>query len=190
MSKDQFNVTMIGEVSVRDTKTNKLVLKKKNAVHPQNMALAIARALARDTHGSVFKLSFGNGGTFFNSAREIVYRTPNTVGDSDLYNLTYEVQVDEQSTGTPTTNSVTSAPSPSPAVSSVVTIIAELGASEPAGQADSDAVTTDSESTYTFDELGLKTESGELLSHLVFSPIEKTANRSFTITYTLTISVS
>jgi hypothetical protein len=71
-----------------------------------------------------------------------------------------------------------------------VTVVALLGASEPAGQAVADNITTDPESLFVFDELGLKTADGLLLSHLVFSPIEKTANRAFIITYTLTISVS
>jgi hypothetical protein len=36
----------------------------------------------------------------------------------------------------------------------------------------------------------LKAADGSLLTHLVFSPFEKTANRAFLIIYTLTISVS
>lgn len=188
--KELFNVQLIGQVNIRDAKTGELVMMKKNAVHPQNMAIAISRSLARDANGTIYKMCFGNGGTFFNSSNEIVYRSPNTIGSTDLYNLTYEVLVDEQSSGTPVTNSVTSAASPNPAITSIVTIIAELGPSEPSGQAVADNITTNPESNFVFDEIGLKTADGLLLSHLVFSPIEKTANRAFSITYTLTISVS
>lgn len=188
--KDFAKITIDGLMQVRDKETNLLIRSKKNAVHPQNMALAIARSLARDTNGPVFKMCFGNGGTFFNSAGQIVYRSPNTLGDADLYNLTYEVQVDDQSSGTPVTNTVTSAASPSPAITSVVTIVAELGPGEPAGQAVADNITVDPESDFIFDEIGIKTEDDMLISHLVFSPIEKTANRAFVITYTYTISVS
>jgi hypothetical protein len=187
---EHFKVQARGHINIRDAETGSLVLAKSNAIHPQNMAIAIARALSRDSNGSIFKMSFGNGGTFFNSSNEIVYRSPNTIGATDLYNLTYEVQVDEQSVGTPVTNSVTSAPSPNPAITSIVTIIAELGPGEPSGQAVADNLTTDPESNFVFDEIGLKTSDDLLLSHLVFSPIEKTANRAFSITYTLTISVS
>jgi hypothetical protein len=135
-------------------------------------------------------MSFGNGGTFFNSSSQIVYRSPNVIGDSDLYNLTYEVQVDEQSTGTPVSNSVTSSSSPSPSITSIVTATALLSAGEPSGQASADNVTTDPESPYVFDEIALKTSDNLLLTHLIFSPIEKTANRAYVINYTLTISVS
>lgn len=188
--KENFNVQIFGHVNIKDAATGELILAKSNAVHPQNMALAIGRSLARDANGSVFKMCFGNGGTFFNSSSQIVFRSPNTIGSANLYNLTYEVQVDDQASGTPVSNTVSSAASPSPAITSLVTIVAELSAGEPSGQAVADNITTNSEALYMFDEVGLKTADGLLLSHLVFSPIEKTANRAFVITYTLTISVS
>lgn len=187
---ENFNVQILGHVNIRDAVTGAVILAKSNAVHPQNMALAIARSLSKDANGTIFKMGFGNGGTFFNSSNQIVYRSPNTIGAANLYNLTYEVQVDEQTVGTPVTNTITSAASPNPAITSLVTVIAELGASEPAGQAVADNITTNPESLFVFDELCLKTGDDLLLSHLVFSPIEKTSNRAFIITYTLTISVS
>lgn len=188
--KDQVQINVDGMVKIQDAVTRQVVFQKSNAVHPQNMALALARALSRDSNGSVFKLSFGNGGTFFNTGGDIVYRPPNTIGAADLYNMTYEVQVDEQTVGTPPTNSVVSSASPSPAITAVVTVTAQLNANEPAGQAVADNITVDPEAPYVFDEIGLKTADNLLLSHLVFSPFEKTANRAFLITYTLTISVS
>ena len=188
--KESLKVQVFGHINIRDSKTGELILAKSNAVHPQNMAIAIARSLARSDNGNIYKMCYGNGGTFFNSSQQIVYRSPNTIGDTDLYSLTYEVLVDEQDVLTPVTNSVTSSVSPTPAITSMVTIIAELGASEPTGQAVSDNITTDPEALFVFDEMGLKTSDGLLLSHLIFSPIEKTANRAFIITYTLTISVS
>ena len=188
--KEQLKVQILGHVNIRDAKTGALVLAKSNAVHPQNMALAIARAMSKDANGTIYKMSFGNGGTFFNSSQQIVYRSPNIIGAADLYNKTYEVLVDEQDSGTPVTNSITSSVSSAPAITSLITIVAELGASEPAGQAVADNTTTNPESLFVFDEIGLKTGDGLLLSHLVFSPIEKTSNRAFIITYTLTISVS
>jgi len=180
----------IGRVVIHDVVTGELVLDKKNAIHPQNMAFAIARSLARDDYGYVFKIGFGNGGTFLNSSNQINYRSPNTVGAADLYNLTYEIQVDEQTVGTPVTNSVVALQSPVPALTSLVIVTAQLNANEPAGQSIADNTTFDPNADFFFDEVGLKTADGMLLSHLVFSPIEKTGNRAFLITYTLTISVS
>lgn len=186
----QLNATVIGEVCIQDAISLEILRQKKNAIHPKNMASAIARSLSRNDNGFVFKMSFGNGGTFLNSSNKIIYRSPNTLGAADLYNQTYEVQVDNNTQGTPPSNSVVPAESPSPAITSVVTITCVLNADEPAGQAVSSNLTTDSNSPFFFDELGLKTADGLLLSHLIFNPIEKTANRAFLITYTLTISVS
>jgi hypothetical protein len=186
----QFNTTVIGEACIQDAVTLEVLRQKKNAIHPKNMASAIARSLSRNDNGFVFKLSFGNGGTFLNSSNKIIYRSPNILGAADLYNQTYEVQVDNNTQGTPPSNSVVPSDSPSPAITSVVTITCVLNSDEPAGQAVSSNLTTDFNSPFFFDELGLKTADGLLLSHLIFNPIEKTANRAFLITYTLTISVS
>src|ERR1017187_6288968 len=174
--KDRCQVTLAGRVMIRDALTNELIVDKSNAIHPQNMAFVIAKALSRDSNGYIYEMDFGNGGTFYNSSNQIVYRPPNTVGAAaTLYNTTYSVQVDEQSVGTPSTNSVVSAPSASPAITSIITITAQLNANEPTGQAAADNVTTDPGALYMFDEVGLRTPAGVLSSHLVFSPFEKTA---------------
>jgi len=191
--KERFQVKVKGHVTVRDLETDKILVDQHNAIHPQNMAIVIARSLARDTVNTpgIYSMSFGNGGTFFNSSNVLIYRPPNTIGQSaSLYNETYSVVVDDQAVGHPPANSVTYAQSTNPAITSIVTVIAELGAGEPYGQAPADNLTVDPNAPFMFDEIGLKSSDGLLLSHLVFSPFEKTANRAFQITYTLTISVS
>jgi len=62
--KQGFNYQAIGRVVIHDQATGEMVLDKENAIHPQNMALVIARALARDDNGYIFNLCFGNGGTW------------------------------------------------------------------------------------------------------------------------------
>lgn len=190
MNKDFISINLAGRVLIKDALTGETILNKSNAVHPQNMALAIARSMSRDANGSIYLLGFGNGGTYINSGGQIVYNTPNTIGAATLYNQTYNVQVDEQSVGTPVTNSVLSSAAPSPSISSIITVTAQLNASVPSGQAVGDNITTNPNAPYMFDEVGLFTQDNLLLSHLIFSPIEKTANRAFLITYTLTATVS
>lgn len=186
-----FNIKALGHIRIVDAVTNELIRDEDNAVHSQNMALALAQSFAHDTSGTVRQLAFGNGGTFYNSSNVINYRSPNVLGtDATLYNQTYAVQVDDQVGGTPATNSVVALASPAPAVTSMLVITAYLGASEPSGQAIADNITVDPEANFVFDELGLLTAAGSMLTHCVFSPVEKTANRSFLITYTLTVSVS
>ena len=138
-------------------------------------------------------MALGNGGTHINSSLDIVYLPPNTTGTSaTLYNKTYSQIIDGQNASVSAGDSVVSAASPSPAITSIVTCTMEITPDEPSGQATSDDITTNPDSTYTFDELGLISQDSPplLLSHLIFSPVEKTANRSILITYTLTISVS
>jgi len=183
-------MTLKGEIEITDVITGALVMRKRNAIHPKNCATVIARALSRDSNGSIFSLAFGNGGTFLNSSNVIVYRTPNTIGAATLYNQTYIVQVDDQIGGTPSSNSVIWSQSPTPAITSLIVVTALLSAGEPSGQAVADNITVNPDSLYTFDEIGLVTADSLLLTHVVFNPIEKTANRSFLITYTITISNS
>lgn len=191
MNIDLFNVKLSGRVTIHDAVTGELLRDKRNAIHSQNMALVVARALAREDNGYIFELAFGNGGTFYNSSSLLVYKTPNILGSSaTLYNETYTVKVDEASSGTPATNSTVALSSPTPALTSLVVVTAQLSASEPLGQAVSDAVTTDPEAPFVFDEIGLKSPDGLLLTHLVFNPIEKTANRAWLITYTITVNAS
>lgn len=187
--KTDVSVKLEGRVLIHDEQGN-LLLEKKNAIHPQNMALVVARALAREDNGYVFNLVFGNGGTFFNANSVLVYKAPNTIGSSaTLYNQTYAVQVDDSTSGTAAANSTVALPSPAPALTSLIVVTAQLSALEPLGQAVADNITT-TDSVFTFDEIGLQSPDGLLLSHLVFNPIEKTANRAWLITYTITISAS
>jgi hypothetical protein len=187
---DNLNLSLVGRVMIHDEQGN-LLMERKNAIHPQNMALVVARALAREDNGYVLNLVFGNGGTFYNTSNVLVYKAPNTIGsNATLYNQTYTVQVDETTSGTPTTNSVVALPSPAPSLTALVVVTAQLSALEPLGQAVADNLTTNPEAAFVFDEIGLQSSDGLLLSHLVFSPIEKTANRAWLITYTITISAS
>ena len=170
------NMTFVGRVTIFDSNF-KILAQKYNAVHPQNMATLVTRSLARDANGTIFKMAFGNGGTFVNSSGQTIIRPPNTIGAATLYNQTYEIQVDEQAAGTPETSSVVASRSPSPAITSVVTITAQLASGEP-------------NADFTWDEIGLKTEDDLLLSHLVFEARNKTVGEADLIVYELLVSVA
>ena len=194
-----FKTKIIGHVKAYYSDNNEVVLDKFNAVHPQNMAKVLARGLANEPNHQIFQIALGNGGTYIDSTQSIVYNTPNTQdADADLYNVTYTEIVDDANSNVGIGNSVISQAAPSPMISSLVICTIQLSANEPAGQATTDGSTTDglqvtpsSEAgKYTFDELGLKTVDGLLLSHIVFNPIEKNAQRELIISYTLTVSVS
>jgi hypothetical protein len=125
---------------------------------------------------------------------------PNITGTgARLYNQTYFEVVDP---GAQANNSVTYQNNLD--TTSVVIVTMTIAAGEPSGQDISDSPPDPNfNSTYSFDELSLMTfgTSGSfsntgapadslLLTHIIFSPILKTANRELVITYTLTVSVS
>jgi hypothetical protein len=193
MIKKKFNVDVHGHVKMAWKDTGEVIVDKDNAIHPQNMATVISRGLAHQTNSWIYEMALGNGGTHIDASLNIVYLPPNTTGvTATLYNQTYSQIVDGQNASVATGDSVVASPSPAPAITSIVTVTMELSPDEPSGQATSDDITTNPDSTYTFDELGLLSQDTPplLLSHLIFSPVEKTSNRSILITYTLTISVS
>lgn len=199
MSEASFTTKVKGHVLVEDKQTGEVLLDKFNAVHNKNMAIAIARGLSNEPPDSlnvgksqIYKIKLGNGGSAIDSMNLIVYQPPNVTGaGADLYNMTYEEIVDEADLACPPENSVTYQESPEPDETAVVVVTATIAAGEPSGQDLSDSPPNpDPEAQFAFDELGLFTSDDLLLTHIIFSPILKTANRELVITYTLTISVS
>lgn len=210
---ETLKTTVAGHVMITDTKTGEVLADAHNAIHPANMATAIARGLANSVNHQIYKIKLGNQGTYINGTGQIVFRPPNVLSttvdpNSDLYNPTYAEIVDEGAAGAGSFvgNSVAFTQVPS-STSTRVIITAVISSNE----AYDNATDTNNAgqigdlssmvSPYFFDELGLFTQGtlggaalqdvGELmLSHLIFSPIEHTGNRELTVVYTLTISVS
>lgn len=184
---------------------------KSNAIHPANMATVIARGLSNADKHQIFKIKFGNQGTFVNPDQQIIFKPPITTGaTADLYNPTYVEIVDDSNANVGSGNSVTFTQIPN-STSTRVIVTCELSANEANNRATdtADSSTTDgldgltdvgTESQYFFDELGIFSEGvgtnqlndvDELmLTHLIFSPLEKTASRQIIIVYTLTITVT
>lgn len=206
-----FKTHVDGHVRITDDLGNVLV-DKHNAIHPRNMAVAIARGLSNTPNYQIFKLKLGNQGTYIDASQQIVFRPPNTTGDNaDLYNPTYVEVVDDADAAVGSGNSVTFTSVPG-TVNTRVIVTCVISANEAVNRitdtADSAtpsadpaiAGTVDPEGEFFFDELGLFTKQtsgtlldgpGELmLSHLIFSPIEHTGSRELTMVYTLTVSVS
>lgn len=192
--RETLKTAVSGHVLITDNQTGEVLVDKFNAIHPQNMATAIARGLANTPNHQIFKIKFGNGGTFINSSQKIEFQPPNTTGqNASLYRVTYEEVVDEQSPSPGAGNSVVDSTVPLTTDSRVI-ITAVISANEAVNNLtdQSGNPVLEPEGDYFFDELGLFTggPSELMLSHLIFSPIEHTGNREITVVYTLTISVS
>lgn len=209
--KDSINTEISTNVRIYDDLGNVLV-DKANAIHPQNMAIAVARGLSNSANHQIFKLKLGNQGTYVDSSQQIIFRPPNTTGlTADLYNATYVEIVDDSDSGVGVGNSVTFTTLPAPSTSTRVIVTCVISPNEavnrPTDENDGtsgdglDGVdNTPTEGEFFFDELGLFTEgigtnvleqTDELmLTHLIFSPIEHTGNRELTIVYTITVTVT
>lgn len=172
-----------GHVLVKDADTGEVLIDKYNAINFENFALGVASLFAsKDApDGGTFAISsmaFGNGGTVIDSAGNISYRVPSVDTQSGhLYTETYRkiIQVDDMEV-IAYTNEV---------YSDIVTTVT-LDYSEPADQDTlDDSANVDGD--YVFDELGLVTRSGLFITHLIFHPIHKSANRKIQVIYTIRI---
>lgn len=104
MSSDNLAIQLMGHCKIVDDLGN-VLLDKHNAIHPQNMARIIARALANEAQSSIYRIAFGNGGTLVDAAFTVTYKTSNdgqspdiATWDSRIYNETYSEIIDEGQT--------------------------------------------------------------------------------------------
>lgn len=182
-----------GHVKIWNPESGEIFVDKKNAIHYENMSVAMAQSLANRTTGFIQSMAFGNGASAVDPTGVITYLPPNTTGSgSDLYNETYVKVVNDLSAlnDNPLKNKM-EIRHVSGAVYSDILITCLLDYGEPAAQAAFDN-TTDFNSDYVFDELGLKSYEGEgiapkLLTHVVFHPVQKSLNRLIQIDYTIRI---
>ena len=183
-----------GFVKITDVLTQQILLEKCNAVNFENLSIAIAQSLGAGplnayNSGFIYTMNFGNGGTTVNSAGIVTYNPPNVVGtNAQLYNQTYSKVVNNQfaSDIDVTNNNITYAHVTGKAYTDII-VKCRLDYGEPADQLPYDN-SNYINSEYAFDELGLFTYNGQLLTHLTYSPIVKSLNRLIDITYTLRIS--
>lgn len=199
--KELLKTHVAGHVQIIDNMTGQVLIDDHNAIHPKNMATAIARGLANSPNFQIYKMKLGNQGTYVDGTLQIIFRPPTTTGDTaDLYNPTYVEVVDDSDVGVGVGNSVTYTNVPASTNTRVI-ITCVISSNEAINNpTDQSGPSLNPDGVFFFDELGLFTKetggtpllgTGELmLSHLIFSPIEHTGNRELTIVYTLTISVS
>jgi hypothetical protein len=196
MMKIALDIT--GWVNIKDAHTGEQLVDKKNAIHYENFSEALAKSIssgplnANDSEsasGFIKEMAFGNGGTDVSPTGVITYKTPNYTGvNAILYNQTYSKVVNQQfSLNTdPVNNKMTVSHLVGKAYTDIL-VSCLLQYNEPtSGQAVFDN-TTDFNDTYVFDELGLKSAGGKLLTHVIFHPVQKSLNRLIQIDYTIRI---
>jgi len=197
MSRDQQILKMEGFLTIRDYNTGEVLQEAKNAINYENMSEAIADTLSSRGYGEIYQMAFGNGGASVDETGVITYLPPNTTGqNAALYNQTYAKIVDDTSVFNldPTRNKMTVFHTTGRVYTDIL-VQCLLDYGEPAGQAAFDN-STQTDSNYIFDELGLLANYGtdangnvitRLLTHVIFHPVQKSLNRQIQIDYTVRI---
>jgi|TARA_B100001996_G_C18642353_1_gene586100 hypothetical protein len=190
--KDNSGVLIQGHIKIHDPESDKVFVDKRNAIHYENMSVALAESVANQGQGFINSMSFGNGGTSVDPTGIITYLTPNSTGtNATLYNQTYTKIVDDRSVSNldPQRNKIeTRHINGTNYTDVVVTCLLDYG--EPNGQDAVDGASA-SDSLYVFDELGLvsyaPSGAGKLLTHVIFHPVQKSLNRLIQIDYTVRV---
>jgi hypothetical protein len=191
-SRDFSGLNIEGHIKIWYPESGEIAINKRNAIHYENMSVALADSIGNSGQGFIYEMAFGNGGTAVDPTGIITYLTPNSVGtNAALYNQTYTKVIDDRAVANvdPTRNKIETRHVTGTNYTDVfITCLLDYG--EPSGQ---DAIDTSSnnESTFVFDELGLKSYSStgqsKLLTHVIFHPVQKSLNRLIQIDYTVRI---
>ena len=191
---DKSNEHVTGHVMIRDYQTGEILVDKMNAINYENFSISLVRTIANRPDSWIQEMCFGNGGATVSEIGTITYLPPNVTGQTaQLYNQTYYQVVDDQSPLDldPTQNYISTSHVDGMTYTDViVTCLLDLG--QPSGQ-DAFDTATNITGRYVFNELGLKAYSpngpntGRLLTHVIFSPVQKSLNRQIQIVYTIRI---
>ena len=216
MFKDVIQSQVIGTLKIYDKDSGEVLVQKKNAIHPGNMAYVLASAMAGkptsvNSSGDaphINWMQFGKGGSV--STTTLSYKSPRvnstydelavTASNSSLYTPTYEQETENTVYFPGGAMGDLTVPNNTAKVNFSVNIShsdyqTAVGGSIP---------TTDSSVApdYTFDEIGLLAgvrNSGAttldrtktlMLTHVTFHPVLLSANRTIVIDYTVTIQIS
>ena len=191
--KENGGVAMEGHIRIFDPETGEDIVNKRNAIHYENMSESLANSVGNKTTGFIHEIAFGNGGTNVDPTGVITYLPANSTGQgASLYNQTYFKVIDDNSSlNTDPDRNKISVSHVSGNIFSDIVVSCLLDYGEPNDQQAFDN-TSNFNDTYTFDELGLKSwigtvNTGKLLTHVVFHPVQKSLNRLIQIDYTIRI---
>ena len=201
--KSNLNIDMQGHVKIFDVDTGEILVDKANKIHAENMSRCIATTLSNKDHFSLYEMHFGNDGTIIDAQGNITYREPKvTLANDYLYNDRFFKNVDvlDADNTDITENKMDIAYTDGNAYTDII-ITCTLNYDEPVASdtnfnlasADQKADDATIDGNFVFDELGLKAKSadgrnqGLLLSHVVFHPVQKSANRKIQVLYTIKV---
>jgi hypothetical protein len=181
-----------GHIKIFDPESGEVIVDKRNAIHYENMSVAMVKSLSSQGEGTIYEMVFGTGGTSVDPTGLITYLTPNTIGvNSSLYNQTFAKVVDQNAAENldPVRNKMEIRHIAGATYSDII-ISCILDYGEPDDQEAFDN-SVDMSGNFVFDELGLKSYDpagdGKLLTHVIFHPVQKSLNRLLQIDYTIRV---
>ena len=202
---DNMGLNESGHIVIRDKETGQEIVNKRNAIHYGNMAYIVGQALNNNADAFIHFMSFGNGATSVDTAGKVAYKTPRVTeayeSGANLYSRTYWKPVSSHSSNTDTANNNVQI------INGVsytdIKITCTLNYGEPGDQDVFDSSTTN-EGDYIFDELALfsyptddtlateeeKINTSTMLTHVIFHPVQKSANRIIEVIYTVRVQLS
>ena len=185
------NVKVEGHVVITDADSGEVLLDKYNAINFQNFAYAVANALKGDTTFAIDKLAFGYGGTTLDVNGNVTYKDAKVSGavSTGLYSPS-PTSIGGDASVTPLQKDVTFTVNDSsnqPYSDLECKVILDYDEPDSSGPITDNASDFDDPDSFVFDEIGLMTESGTYLTHLIFHPIQKSNNRRLEILYTIRI---
>jgi hypothetical protein len=188
--------SITGHVLIRDKNTHEILLDKFNAINYESFSIALAQSVAFRGQGYIGEMVFGNGAATVSGVGTVTYLIPNVSGTSaQLYNQTYKKIVNDNiSTNSNTAENFITTNHVPGTLYTDVQVTCTLGLNEPSDQQAFDTA-TDTTTPYVFNELGLKTWGSDenskiLISHVIFSPIQKSLNRTIEVVYTIRIQTA
>ena len=186
-------VDVQGHIKIFDPNTKEVFVDKRNAIHYENFSNSLAQAMANKSLGHIYQMAFGNGGSSVDTTGIITYLPPNQTGtNAGLYNQTFQKVVDDTSAAnTDTARNKLTVLHTAGKVYTDILVSCLLDYGEPTGQQAFDN-STNLDGDYVFDELGIKTWQGsatdlDLVTHVIFHPVQKSLNRQIQIDYTVRI---
>lgn len=207
---EQANVHIDGFVKIWEPDTGVIHLEKHNAINQEVMSYVIAHMLQANSSGYISEMHFGNGGVIVDNTGNITYKDVElnleTGFSASLFSPTYFKVIDTAdviNNDDITRNKVDISHVNGLTYTDLV-ITCTLDADQPniedvgnlAGQNQDGYDNGSLTGNFVFNELGLKSKgddglnTGFLLSHIVFHPVQKSANRTIQVIYTLRIRIA
>lgn len=205
------NINIDGHVKIWDPDTKEVFLSKHNAINPETMSWMVANMLKGNNSNYIGEMHFGNGGAIIDETGNITYKDVtynlNNGSVATLFNPTYYKIVDDTDLANNSDTSRNKVEVYHTLGSSYTDLVitCTLEQNDPASsdlgnlmgvqQSQMDNA-TNFDGEFVFNEIGLKSKNpsgrgeGYLLSHIVFHPVQKSANRSIQVVYTLRIRIN